>query len=141
MFSAWYKIRLFSLCALFAASIFSCAAPNRTSSRSTGSNVVDPSRENITYQNLGEYLKRVPGVNVRQMGNTYAVNVRSNFRLSGTTEPLFVVNSVPLNNYDQAAAVVNPMDISRVQVIKDVATTSLYGLRGANGVIVIYLKQ
>ncbi len=119
----------------------SCAAPGRTASRQTDSNEVNPTKENISYLNLGEYLKRVPGVNVRNVGNTYSINIRSSFRLSGSTEPLFVVNSIPLASYDQAAALVNPMEIERVQVLKDVASSNVYGLRGGNGVIVIHLKQ
>ncbi len=121
--------------------ISACNSTNKTAKSDISTNTVDPARENISYQDLGEYLKRVPGVMVQKSGDTYRVNVRGSARMTGDTEPLFVINNVPVGDYAQAAALVDPMDIDRVRVIKDVASTSAYGMRGAFGVIVIYLKK
>lgn len=119
----------------------SCASTGRSSNIEITENIIEPTKENISYLNLGEYLKRVPGINVQKNGTDYEINIRSTFRLSGSTEPLFVVNKVPLASYNQAAAVVDPMEIDRVEVIRDVAGSNAYGMRGANGVIVIFLKN
>ena len=36
---------------------------------------------------------------------------------------------------------INPHDVKSIQVLKDLSTTAIYGTRGANGVILIYLKR
>ncbi len=92
------------------------------------------------YTVLGEYLRGVPGVQVTATGGTYLVRIRGTVG-TGDLEPLFVVNRNQVGGYEQAAALVDPNDIDDVDVLKDVASTQAYGLRGANGVIVIRLKK
>ncbi len=71
------------------------------------------------------------------------------------TEPLFVIDGIPIDNStsDQGtggglpasmpnrAADINPEDIASVNVLRGGAATALYGLRGANGVVVITTKS
>jgi TonB-dependent SusC/RagA subfamily outer membrane receptor len=58
-------------------------------------------------------------------------------------EPLIVVDGVPIADEGLAAALagLTPDDIRQVDVLKDVASTSIYGMRGANGVILITTKR
>ncbi len=51
--------------------------------------------------------------------------------------PLFIVDGQPIS--DQSLQSINPNDIAKIEVLKDVAATALYGVRGANGVVLITL--
>lgn len=92
------------------------------------------------YRDLGEYLKGISGVQVTKTNGSYSVLIRGTVSNAGSTEPLFVVNRTPVGGYDQAASMVDPNDIKRIEVLKDVSSTSSYGLRGANGVIIIHMN-
>lgn len=87
---------------------------------------------------LLDYLKRVPGLAVS--GGT--VLVRGNHSITQIVEPLYVIDNVPVgNSYSQAASSVDINDIQSVSVLKDVASTNQYGMRGSGGVIVITTKK
>ena len=51
-------------------------------------------------------------------------------------EPLFVVNNVPTSNISG----ISPYDVKSITVLKDAASCAIYGIQGANGVILIELK-
>ena len=62
--------------------------------------------------------------------------------LYGSNAPLYVIDGVPVEagpNGDLTG--INPYDIQSIRVLKDPANTSMYGVRGANGVIVIKTKR
>jgi TonB-dependent SusC/RagA subfamily outer membrane receptor len=65
--------------------------------------------------------------------------------MEGTSEqePLIVVDGIqiPVNDLASALAGLTPADIKQVDVLKDVASTSIYGLKGAAGVIVISTRR
>lgn len=120
--------------ALMLTSLSSCSTTKKT-------RVVSNSEAVETqYTVLGEYLRGVPGVQVTQSGGTYLVRIRGAVG-TGDLEPLFVVGKVQAGGYEQAASIVDPNDIDDVVVLKDVSSTQAYGMRGANGVIIIRLKE
>lgn len=100
-----------------------------------------PSELSTTYLELADYLRRVPGLLVTKRGTNYSVLVRGISSISGSNEPLYVIDRNQVGSYDQAASMVDPNDIARVEVLKDVASTTAYGMRGANGVIIIHTKK
>jgi TonB-dependent SusC/RagA subfamily outer membrane receptor len=59
--------------------------------------------------------------------------------VSEEQEPLFVVNGIALGNAGNLSAI-NRFDIASVEVLRDPASTAIWGIRGANGVIVIKTK-
>src|SRR5699024_6697415 len=67
------------------------------------------------------------------------ITIRGKGSITAGTNPLFVVNGFPTNQ--RYAESINPNEIQSVSVLKDAAATSLYGSRGANGVILITTKQ
>ncbi len=72
------------------------------------------------------------GITVRMMGPT---------SFSLTQEPLFVVDGVPVETAPGGRlSWLNPEDIASIEVLKYESSTALYGVRGANGVIVIKTK-
>jgi TonB-dependent SusC/RagA subfamily outer membrane receptor len=81
---------------------------------------------------------QVPGLTVhRRADGTYTVRMRGS-RCPADAEPLVLLDGVPLGGGTaHALADINPRDVERVEVIKDAASLSLYGIRGANGVIAI----
>ena len=86
-------------------------------------------KERNSYTNIYSYLRgKVPGVTV----NGTEVHVRGVGSVNSGTAPLFIVDGVEL----QDISTINPQEIERVDVIKD-ASASIYGFRGANGVIKI----
>jgi TonB-dependent SusC/RagA subfamily outer membrane receptor len=94
-----------------------------------------------TNQTLDNYLKRIAGVSVNGTGANASVTIRgiSSFNLS--SEPLFIVDGVPINSYSGAYNAINPMEIKNVRVLKNPSDTGIYGVRGANGVIIITRKN
>jgi TonB-linked SusC/RagA family outer membrane protein len=59
--------------------------------------------------------------------------------ISGNTEPLFIIDGVPVDEDNFRS--LNPNDIASLSVLKDAGATSIYGNRGANGVIIIKTKR
>lgn len=74
-----------------------------------------------------------------QPGSPAAVTIRGINSISSATTPLYVVDGVPVDPAQFAS--MNPNDFASVSVLKDASATSLYGSRGANGVIVITSKN
>ncbi|MBD0349638.1 MAG: SusC/RagA family TonB-linked outer membrane protein [Flavisolibacter sp.] len=69
-----------------------------------------------------------------QPGTSATVRIRGIGSVNGNRAPLYVVDGVPYSGNINA---INPNDIASITVLKDAAATSIYGSRGANGVIVI----
>jgi TonB-dependent starch-binding outer membrane protein SusC len=85
-------------------------------------------------------------------GGGISVRVRGQSTISGSSEPLYVIDGVPViaGNLSQdgfggqstnALAGLNPQDIQSMEVLKDASTTAIYGTRGANGVVLITTKR
>ena len=105
---------------------------------------------------------RVPGMvlmsNSGEVGVVPKIRIRGTSTLVGNREPLWVVDGiivqdpVPIsaeelndpdyiNRIGNAIAGLNPQDIERIDILKDAAATALYGVKAANGVIVITTKK
>ena len=88
------------------------------------------------YTNIAEYLQgRVPGLTVIKQGASYKFLIRGMASINSSTDPLLVVNGQVVDNIDY----LSPQDIKSVEVLKD-ASSSIYGSRGACGVILITTK-
>lgn len=88
---------------------------------------------------VADMLQRVPGVRVQGSGRNARVTVHGIKTFHGNVEPLFVVDGLALGFGLGSVSFLNPMDIDHISVLKDSAA-SMYGVRGANGVIVIETK-
>ena len=73
-----------------------------------------------------------------QPGSAPAIRIRGFGSVGASNEPLYVVDGVP---YTAAIANLNMDDVESVSILKDAATTSLYGSRAANGVVMITTKK
>ena len=73
-----------------------------------------------------------------QPGTNATIRIRGVGSLNGSSAPLYVVDGV---TYDGDISSIDPGDIASTTILKDATATSLYGARGANGVIVITTKK
>jgi len=73
-----------------------------------------------------------------QPGTNASIRIRGIGSLNGSSAPLYVVDGV---TYDGDISSIDPGDIASTTILKDATATSLYGSRGANGVIVITTKK
>ena len=86
---------------------------------------------------------RVPGVMItRTPDGGIAVRIRGATTINGSTEPLYVIDGLPIQAGPGGSLVgINPHDIASIEVLKDAASLAFYGMRGANGVILIKTKH
>lgn len=107
---------------------------------------------NVTNQLAG----KVAGLRVSGSGGAFtgsSVIIRGFTTFTGSNQPLYVVDGVPIDNSGGGAALqrgaspsnraidINTEDVESVVVLKDAASTALYGSRGASGVILITTKK
>ncbi|WP_316823847.1 TonB-dependent receptor [Pedobacter miscanthi] len=94
-------------------------------------------------QNVAQALQgRVAGLQISMPdgtpGATPSITLRGGMSITQSNEPLYVVDGVPQTD---GLAFLDPTDIESVDVMKDASSTSIYGARGANGVILITTKK
>lgn len=86
-------------------------------------------------------------------GASYTIRVRGNASINGSNDPLIVIDGVPYDISLNGASLtdltsshsplqnVNPADIATIDILKDAASTAIYGTKGANGVVLITTKR
>jgi TonB-dependent SusC/RagA subfamily outer membrane receptor len=86
---------------------------------------------------------RVAGVQIiRLPGGGISVRIRGPGSINGDTEPLYVVDGMPVHaTAERGLYWLNPADIRRIEILKDASTTSMYGVRGGNGVVLITTRR
>jgi TonB-linked SusC/RagA family outer membrane protein len=84
-----------------------------------------------------------------QPGASQNIIIRGISSISGSSNPLWVIDGIPVNTGDASRlqttanllSTLNPNDIESISVLKDAASQSIYGSRAANGVIVVTTKK
>ncbi|RYE36794.1 MAG: SusC/RagA family TonB-linked outer membrane protein, partial [Sphingobacteriaceae bacterium] len=99
---------------------------------------------------------KVSGAQISQNSGNPAggisVRLRGNSTIAGSSDPLYIVDGVIINNssdqlvdlggYSQNRLVdINPADIDRIEIIKGAAASAIYGSRASNGVVQIFTKK
>lgn len=103
--------------------------------------------------------------NSGEPGSNVSVKIRGVSSLTGTNEPLYVIDGVPISgdarnsstsgrnasgnsNFSNSGnitvsplALINPSDIESIDILKDASATAIYGSRGANGVVIVTTKS
>jgi TonB-dependent starch-binding outer membrane protein SusC len=96
----------------------------------------------LAVTNVGEALAgRLPGVRVQSLdgapGSDIIIRVRGGGSISQDNAPLYVVDGLIVSNLND----IPPQDIESIDVLKDAATTAIYGSRASNGVIIVTTKS
>ncbi|MDI1255602.1 MAG: TonB-dependent receptor [Flavobacterium sp.] len=128
--------------------------------------------QDLKQTNIDQMLQgKAAGVSVSsnsgQPGSAVSIRIRGTTSISGTNEPLYIIDGVPVsgdatgratsgrpiagndfsanggsgNNAVSPVSMLNPSDIESVTILKDASATAIYGSRGANGVIIITTKS
>ena len=107
---------------------------------------------------------KAPNVEIRtqsgEPGASASIKIRGNASLTGTNQPLFVVDGQPIDNTtistdqfpgsfpgtggtvaENRAADINPADIESIDILKGAAASAIYGARASNGVVIITTKR
>jgi len=93
---------------------------------------------------------KLPGVvitsNSGAPGNTSTIRIRGTTSINASTDPLIVIDGVPISNVPVGGTAnilttINPNDIENITVLKDASATAIYGSRGSSGVILITTKH
>ncbi|WP_282089063.1 SusC/RagA family TonB-linked outer membrane protein [Aquimarina algiphila] len=119
--------------------------------------VADDEIENTGEVNLVSSLTaKAPGVSVvtssGSVGASANIRIRGNTSISRSNSPLFIVDGVPIDNTSTGNATngvdisnraidINQNDIESISILKGIAAQTLYGLRAANGVVLITTKK
>jgi TonB-linked SusC/RagA family outer membrane protein len=132
---------------------------SREQTSATQSIKMDDVMEALPVTSVEEALQgRMAGVDIISAGDPGAkssIRIRGTATLNSSADPLIVVNGVPYStdiddSFDFATANsedyadmlnVNPYDIESIEVLKDAASTAVYGTKGANGVLMITTKK
>ena len=87
-------------------------------------------------------MTKFPGVYVtRTSDGGIAVRIRGTTSIHGSNEPLYVIDGVPIKPGPGGSLEgINPYDIESIEVLTDPVSMTTYGMRGANGIIVIETK-
>jgi TonB-linked SusC/RagA family outer membrane protein len=128
--------------------------------RSLGYSVEEVSRkeiENANEANLVSALSgKTAGVFVTSSsgspGASANIRIRGNKSINGSNAPLFIVDGIPIDNTSSGngtvgvdisnrAIDINPNDIEKISVLKGPAATALYGIRAANGAVIVTTKK
>lgn len=96
-------------------------------------------KSNVTRMIQGQ----APGVIIKQKSGTpgqqFDIKVRGISSLGAGSDPLYVIDGFPVGT--SAGQNLNPNDIETISVLKDAASTAIYGARGSNGVVLITTKS
>lgn len=116
---------------------------NKSTYTGSVATVSSESIEKLQISNVSKALEgAAPGVQVAmqsgQPGSSATIRIRGIGSINSSAAPLYVVDGLP---YDGSIAALNPADIESISILKDAASTALYGSRAANGVILITTKK
>jgi len=87
------------------------------------------------------FVGRFAGVRVIQTPQGIAVRIRGASFSNPAAEPLYVIDGFPIDAGPGGLIGINPADIQMIEVLKDAGSIAEYGVRGANGVVLITTKR
>jgi len=110
----------------------------------TGTTVTSEELDRNPSQPIEKVLQaHVAGVTITQNAEGgISVQIRGQTTINGQTQPLFIIDGLPIEPGPGGSLVgINPHDIASIEVLKDAASLAFYGVRAANGVILIKTKH
>lgn len=113
----------------------------KSESTTSSSTLTPTENEQNTANDLADLLQgRVAGVHVSSRSGSIKVLIRGPNSINSDQTPLYVVDGTPMRPNPDGSISLSPYEVKSISVHKDAGATSIYGSRGANGVIVIETK-
>ena len=140
-------------CLCLAALLTGCSSSGPRSTQSPAPATQAGTAQSATSADVGQspnvpieqqLMARSPGVVIgRSADGSLTVRIRGgSSSVQGNNAPLYIVDGVPFSpSTDGGLSGINPHDIQSIRVLKDATDITMYGVRGANGVIVIKTKR
>ena len=122
-------------------------SPVRVTSTRTGA-VDSIATDSLTAGHVADVAEllqgRVPGLQVIRGGSgEISLRIRGSDSIESAGEPLLILDGAPVSpqNLSLVLRQLNPREVDTIDVLRDVASTSVYGQKGAHGVIIIRMKR
>ncbi|WP_242478852.1 MULTISPECIES: SusC/RagA family TonB-linked outer membrane protein [Hymenobacter] len=111
--------------------------------------------ENVPVVSFEQAIQgRTPGVQINQtsgkLGAGVQIRVRGSSSITASNQPLYVIDGIPVTSQDVGSASgeplnpladINPSDIESITILKDAASSAIYGSRASNGVVLVTTKR
>ncbi|WP_317196727.1 SusC/RagA family TonB-linked outer membrane protein [Hymenobacter piscis] len=111
--------------------------------------------ENVPVVSFEQAIQgRTPGVQINQgsgkLGAGVQIRVRGASSITASNQPLYVIDGIPVTSQDVGSASgeplnpladLNPSDIESITILKDAASSAIYGSRASNGVVLVTTKR
>ena len=98
-------------------------------------------RDYSDYQDMSGVLKTIAGIQVTGQGASTSVHLRGVGTINLDSQPLFVVDNVPLGRRYSSIDYLNPRDEGSIKIVKGLSATTRWGEDGNHGVIIIRTKM
>ncbi len=126
---------IYMIACVFALAAISCGTTSQQKISDNGG------LEEPAFRELIDLISKQPGVQVKKVGSTYDITIRSRGTFLTSHQPLFVLDGIAVGtSYQDIAEAIQVTDVDRIKVLKGSEATS-YGSRGGNGVIEIWRKK
>lgn len=148
------SLRALLSCGLLVGLISGCASPNGgfvdpiltppTRGPEGGTLITSADLDKVAVEPIERTLAaKVPGLVVSHAADgSISIRIRGVTSMYGSNEPLYIIDGIAaLPGPGGNLTGINPRDIASIEVLKDAANLAFYGVRGANGVIVIKTKH
>jgi TonB-dependent SusC/RagA subfamily outer membrane receptor len=101
----------------------------------------EASAQSTPGKSLADLFRGKAGVTVTEIGDGVRLRIRGSGEIHAEGgDPLFVIDGAPINPPNGVLSM-NPNDIVSIEILKDLAQTSIYGINGVNGVVRITTKR
>ena len=150
----FYSPRVAVFCGLVAGLLSGCASANRpfvdpalipsVRGPEGGTLITSEDLDKVAVEPIERTLAaKVPGLLVSHAADgSITIRIRGASSNYGSNEPLYIIDGIAaLPGPGGNLTGLNPRDIASIEVLKDAASMAFYGLRGANGVIIIKTKH
>jgi TonB-dependent starch-binding outer membrane protein SusC len=107
----------------------------------------EPVDDNDSIKSSGQGMEELfagkfPGVEVlRVPTGGISIRIRGSNTFLGSSEPLYIIDGARVQSGPGGLLFLEPSDIRKIEVLKDIGSTSIYGSEGANGVILITTRR
>lgn len=131
------SVRL-NACAVLVAVVAGCASLKNPEPAEDNNDLIKSRGQGMEELFAGKF----PGVEVlRVPTGGISIRIRGSNTFLGSSEPLYIIDGARVQSGPGGLLFLEPSDIRKIEVLKDIGSTSIYGSEGANGVILITTRR